>query len=200
MEKGDFMGKLTTIAILMAALAVAGCTRSTNALRINTQSPPQPLPAAPSGVVEGQQLDPISGDALAQSNLDANGQPLPLDAPTVGGTEIPTDGTQTASLDPATTATAAPLTHESLAGAWNVTTDNPDCRVFLSFTQWSGGYRAGTRRCLNSELSSVTAWDVKGSQVVLVDSNGAQVASLGSIGTEQYSGQTVSGKPVSFTR
>ena len=193
-NKGDFMGKFITFAFLIAALAATGCTRSTNALSINTQAPPQPLPAAPAGNVEGQQLDPISSDAQLQQGLDANGQPIEQEAPTVGGTEV-------ASLDPSATAdTGEPLTHESLAGAWNVTTDNPDCRVFLSFTQWSGGYRAGTRRCLNGELSSVSAWDVKGSRVILVDGNGAQVASLGSTGAEKYAGQTASGKPISFTR
>ncbi|MEM7214026.1 MAG: AprI/Inh family metalloprotease inhibitor [Pseudomonadota bacterium] len=191
------MGKFTTVAILMAALAAAGCTRSSNALSINTQSPPQPLPASPSGSVEGSQLDPISQDALAQPVLDANGQPIPLDGSTTGDS---INGTEIASLDPSATQNSEPLTHEKLAGAWNVTTDNPDCRVFLSFTQWSGGYRAGTRRCLNTELSSVSAWDVKGSQVFLLDSEGTQVANLGSIGEEHYSGQTVSGKPISFTR
>lgn len=190
------MGRLATLAILLMAVAASGCTRSTNALSINTQAPPQPLPAAPSGNIEGSQLDPISGDAQGQIQYDANGQPISPEAPTTGGEIQPTE---TASLDPSASNTE-PLTHESLAGAWNVASDSAECRVFLSFTQWSGGYRAGTRRCLNPELSSVSAWDVKGSRVVLIDSNGAEVANLGSIGSENYSGQTVGGKPITFTR
>lgn len=191
------MVRLTTMAIIMAALAAAGCTRSTNALSINTQAPPQPLPASPSGTVEGTQLDPITGEVR---QYDQYGNPIVTEAPTVDGTQLDQANTEVASLDPAAGTSTEPLTHEKLAGAWNVSTDNPDCRVFLSFTQWSGGYRAGSRRCLNPELSSVTAWDVKGSRVVLVDSNGAQVATLGSIGTENYAGQTSSGKPISFSR
>ncbi|MEM9332816.1 MAG: protease inhibitor Inh/omp19 family protein [Pseudomonadota bacterium] len=192
------MRNLTTLAILIVAVAAAGCTRSTSALSINTQAPPQPLPAAPSGNVEGQQLDPISGDAQTLTQFDENGQPINPDAQNPADPTL--NGTETASLTPAPATSSEPLTHESLAGAWNVATDNPDCRVFLSFTQWSGGYRAGTRRCLNTELSSVSAWDVKGSRVVLIDNNGSEIANLGSIGTEQYSGQTVSGKPIAFTR
>ncbi len=191
------MGRFAIFAVLMAAVAVSGCTRSTNALQVNTQAPPQPLPASPACSITGTQLDPITGEVR---RYDQYGNPLPPETPNPDGTQTDANGTEIAALDPNVAANAEPLTHESLAGAWNVTTDNPDCRVFLSFTQWSGGYRAGTRRCLNTELSSISAWDVKGAQVVLVDSNGGQIAALGQIGAESYSGQTASGKPISFSR
>jgi len=58
--KGLEMSNKTSIAILFMALAVAGCNRSSNALNINTQKPPQPLPSVPSGTVASTQLDPIS--------------------------------------------------------------------------------------------------------------------------------------------
>ena len=127
------MGRIATLAILMAALAVTGCTRSTNALRVNTQTPPQPLPAAPAGTIAGTQLDPITGEV---QRYDQYGNPLPPEIPNPDGTQTDPNATEIASLDPNAATNAEPLTHEALAGAWNVTTDNPDCRVFLSFTQW----------------------------------------------------------------
>lgn len=187
------MGKILTALALVACVAAAGCTRSTtNALSINTQSPPQPLPSQPAGSVQSGQLDPISQDRLA------NGEQVTTGAD--GTTVQPTDGTQVASLEPQTQANAQPLNHEQLAGAWNVSSDSAGCRVFLSFTQWSGGYRAGSRGCTSPELASISAWDVKGSRVTLVDSNGTEVASLGKAGTEQYSGNTSGGLPITFSR
>ncbi|KAG1702767.1 Outer membrane lipoprotein omp19 [Nymphon striatum] len=160
--KGSEMGNKTSIAILMMAIAVAGCSRSTNALNINT-APPQPLP---SPLVWMQPTTPQAAGV--------DGAPL-----------------ETASLETAPASTE-PLTHEPLAGSWNVASDSSQCRAILAFTKWSGGYRATTLRCNSPELSTVTAWDIKGSKVVLVDTNGSQVASLGSVGTERYAGTTAS--------
>ncbi len=195
------MGQKTSIALLMMAIAVAGCNRSSNALNINTQAPPQPLPSVPSGTVETAQLDPITDQnaqpAVPNSELEA---PTAPQAPTVTeATQEVKPEVQTAALDPAP-ASNEPLTHEPLAGSWNVASDSSQCRAILAFTKWSGGYRATTLRCNSPELSTVTAWDVKGSKVVLVDANGSQVASLGSAGTERYAGVTSSGKPITFSR
>ena len=97
--------------------------------------------------------------------------------------------------------TAPSISREAMAGTWTVASDNPDCRIILAFTKWSGGYRAATRRC-NSDpnWAPVTAWDVKGDSVILVDSNGSQVASLYSAGPERYDGSMAGGAAISFTR
>ena len=193
------MSTKSSIAILLMALAVAGCNRSSNALNISTRTPPQPLPSVPSGNVESAQLDPISQNTPQPENsssvLDA---PTSPQAPTVDATQE-VKPLETASLE-TTPASTEPLTHEPLAGSWNVASDSSQCRAILAFTKWSGGYRATTLRCNSPELSTVTAWDIKGSQVVLVDSSGSQVASLGSVGTERYAGTTKTGKPISFSR
>ena len=193
------MSTKSSIAILLMALAVGGCNRSSNALNISTRTPPQPLPSVPSGNVESAQLDPISQNTPqpenASSVLDA---PTSPQAPTVDATQE-VKPLETASLE-TTPASTEPLTHEPLAGSWNVASDSSQCRAILAFTKWSGGYRATTLRCNSPELSTVTAWDIKGSQVVLVDSSGSQVASLGSVGTERYAGTTKTGKPISFSR
>ncbi len=177
-------------------MGLAACTRSNDALRVNTQPPPQPLPSSPSGTVETAELQPTQPDPLAVEN-----QPAQIEAPQAPSVEAPSTPEQTteiASLEP--DASAKPITHETMTGAWTVNTDNPDCRVFLSFTQWSGGYRAGTRRCNAPELTSVSAWDVKNNKVVLVDGNGSQIASLGSAGAERYAGTTSGGNSITFTR
>lgn len=182
------------------ALAVAGCNRSSNALNVNTQAPPQPLPSVPSGTVASSQLEPISQaepiQPVESSALDA---PQAPEAPALETTPEVVAPVETAALEP-TPASNEPLTHEPLAGSWNVASDSSQCRAILAFTKWSGGYRATTLRCNSPELSTVTAWDIKGSKVVLVDGNGAQVASLGSVGTERYSGVTASGQPITFSR
>ena len=194
------MGNKTSIAILLMALAVSGCNRSSNALNINTQTPPQPLPSVPSGTVASTQLDPISEQTSANpaqsAALDA---PTAPQAPTIEAAPVVEAPVETASLEPQQVSNE-PLTHEPLAGSWNVASDSSQCRAILAFTKWSGGYRATTLRCNSPELSTVTAWDIKGSKVVLVDGNGAQVASLGSVGTERYAGVTASGQPISFSR
>ena len=193
------MGTKTSVAILMMAIAVSGCTRSTNALNVNTQTPPQPLPSVPSGNVQSAQLEPIPQATpqpeVAGTALDA---PTAPQAPTLDATSE-VSPVETASLEPQPTSNE-PLTHEPLAGSWNVASDSSQCRAILAFTKWSGGYRATTLRCNSPELSTVTAWDVKGSKVVLVDANGSQVASLGSAGAERYSGVTASGNPITFSR
>ncbi len=204
------MYKIAISALLLAAVSFAGCNSSSNALSIDTRTPPQPLPSSPSGQVVTSTLDPISGELRQSGAYDPNNpqtyqnQQQPLQdgqAPTVGGgtTNVgiaPDGSTQTASLQNS----AQPLTHEPLAGSWNVASDNPDCRIILAFTKWSGGYRAATRRCLSPEIGSITAWDVKGSQVILVDGQGNTVARLYSSGNDRYDGQTTGGKPISFSR
>jgi len=200
------MGKKTTIALLLMGLAVTGCTRSTNALNINTQAPPQPLPSVPSGNVQSSQLDPVATQNAGVQPVDPNqqlpagaAQPLPEVPATAQPETPPAETTQVAAVEtPAQS--SEPLTHEPLAGSWDVTSDSADCRIILAFTKWSGGYRAATRRCQSPEIGSINAWDVSGNQVVLVDSAGNKVANLYSSGNNRYVGQTVGGKPISFSR
>lgn len=189
------MGTKTLIAVLLMTAAIAGCTRSTSALNVNTQAPPQPLPSVPSGNVQTTQLDPIDNPVVEPNS--------PLNAPTT--TEVPEapqvepEPVEVAAVEPPKPSNE-PLTHEPLAGSWNVASDSAQCRAILAFTRWSGGYRATTLRCNAPELQTVTAWDVKGPRVVLVDANGSEVASLSSVGAERYSGTTSSGKPITFSR
>jgi hypothetical protein len=172
---------------LMAATVLAGCQRSISGL--DTRNSADALPPAPIGVVQATPLEPAP---IAPDQQVAAVDPA-LQTPTV---ETPA----AEAPPPPPPASSAPVTREGMAGTWTVATDNPECRIILAFTKWSGGYRAATRRCNAPEIGSVTAWDVKDNKVVLVDANGNQVASLASTGAESYDGATATGKPVRFSR
>lgn len=173
-------------ASLAAALLAAGCSSPSSTMDV----PPASLPPAPLDPVQSGTLDPVTGQPTdaTQQGLEQQGDTTVanIDANTGGQLAQPTS--------------SEPISRESMAGTWTVASDNPECRIILAFTKWSGGYRAATRRCNAAELSSVTAWDVDGNQVVLVDSTGNKVATLYSTGPERYQGQTTNGQPVIFSR
>lgn len=177
-------------ASLAVALLVSACNRSVSALDV----PPASLPPAPLDPVQSQELDPVTGQPIQPQP----GQVQPGD--TQMAAVDPNAGTQPQSITPPASASSQSITRESMAGTWTVASDNPECRIILAFTKWSGGYRAATRRCNAPELTSVTAWDVSGNQVVLVDSSGNTVASLYATGAERYEGRTSNGTPVRFSR
>lgn len=192
----------TGLMAVMVVFVLAGCNRSISTLE--TRSPPQPLPSTPLEPVQTSQLDP--------AQTDLQGEPAPI-AGELGSSEqlasLEGDPNAPQTLEPQSqeSAMATPsgqagssISRESMAGTWTVPSDNPDCRIILAFTKWSGGYRAATRRCTSSELGTVTAWDVRGDSVILVDSNGTQVASLYSAGPERYDGSMAGGTAISFTR
>lgn len=185
------MRNFAMITMIALAIGASGCSRSGDALRVNTQPPPQPLPSTPSGSFETSELQPTE----TQPGLNDPGQqqaPSIVDSPTTDGT------TEVAAVDPAVS--NRKITHDAMAGSWNVNSDSADCRLILSFTKWSGGYRAATLRCSSAELASVSAWDVKNNKVVLVDTNGNQIADISAVGEEAYAGTLAGGKPINFSR
>lgn len=183
---------IAAISISLAAILLAsGCNRSVSAL--DPRTPPAPLPSAPLDPVQSGALDPLTG---GPQTLDpATGMQVAGVDPNAG--TQPVDGQLPSAPPPGS---GEPITREGMAGTWTVDSDNPDCRIILAFTKWSGGYRAATRRCNTPELAAVTAWDVKENQVVLVDGTGNTVATLYSSGPERYDGSTSGGKAIRFTR
>lgn len=172
--------------VLVLGAALSGCNRSLNS--IAPSSAPQRLPAAPVESVQADQLPPP---------VD---QPVMTEQQAPVSPQISQDGTQMASTENAPAPSGEPVSRESVSGAWIVSSDNPDCRMILAFTKWSGGYRAATKRCTSPEVSSVSVWDVQGQQVVLMDSNGNTIARLYNSGGERFDGTTSSGQPINFTR
>jgi hypothetical protein len=181
------------VTVGLAVVILGGCQRSVSSL--DTRSA-EALPPAPVGVVQATPIETAPPTQITPDQQVASAEPVP---PAAGTEALPGTGAAPSTLA-APPAASAPVTREGMAGTWTVATDNPECRIILAFTKWSGGYRAATRRCNAPEIAAVSAWDVKDNKVVLVDANGNQVASLASTGPESYDGTTAGGAPVRFSR
>ena len=193
------MGKSGLFLLVVAAVAISGCTRTSSPFRVDTRTPPQALPSVPAGEVQTSQLDPIyqTDGQTVTDPYATQANPVPT-APTTGGEVVTDPNTSTAALS-ASTGTE-PLSREALMGSWNVVSDNPACRAIFAFTKWDNGYRATTRSCTSPEISSITAWDVKGQEAVFVDQDGNTVARLYASGNDRFDGTTSSGLPVTLSR
>ncbi|MBP0616723.1 protease inhibitor Inh/omp19 family protein [Jiella mangrovi] len=183
-------------AVAAMLLFAAGCSRSTSPYADNGPPPLQPVP---SGRIASNQLPPPPPPP-PPSNDSMNSDPSMSDADLASdGTQgnLPADNntpnTQVAS------ASQQPLSRNSVLGAYKVTTDGGNCQIILSLTKWSGGYRAASRGC-PGKVADVSAWDVSGSQVVLRDSGGSNVASLNSSGGSRYEGRTTGGQSITLYR
>ncbi|WP_068084996.1 AprI/Inh family metalloprotease inhibitor [Polycladidibacter stylochi] len=168
------MNRSMTIALVsLLAVSTAACMRTSY-----TRSYVSPLPATPVPAVTPGELQPVS----------PAGQPVQAAA---------APETQIASAPPATQ--RAGLGRTDLLGGWTVASGGDNCKLFMTLTTWSGGYRANTRGCNDPSLSSIAAWNLNGNQVVLKDAAGGNLATL-SGGGAAFSGQTVGGAPISFQR
>lgn len=183
------------VALLGLGLLVAlgGCTRTSNINQgpviVSPREPATPLQPAPSTPVESGNLSPTPPPANEQPQT---AQPTP---DTLAEPAQPE--TQVAAAEPQN---ARPVSREAMVGAWTVSTQGSNCQIFLALTKWSGGYRAASRGCSAAAIADVQAWDVKGNQVVLVNSSGSTAATLYSSGGERYDGSTSGGSAISFSR
>ncbi len=182
------------VAALCASVVLAGCTRSTNlnqgGLLPTQQRPATPLTPTPLTPVNQAQLDPVSGGPTPPTPS----QVTPVETPV----PEPEKPVEVAKVEPPKD--SKPLTKEALVGAWTVSTGGSNCQIFLALTKWSGGFRAASRGCSAQAISDVQAWDVKGSQVVLVNSAGSNAATLFKSNDSRYDGSTTSGGAISFSR
>jgi hypothetical protein len=87
-----------------------------------------------------------------------------------------------------------------LLGGWTISAAGDSCQLFMTLTTWAGGYRASTRGCTSPSLQTISAWNMEGSQVQLLDDAGATVARLYPTSKTQFNGQTQGGGPVSVLR
>ncbi len=179
----------------LAALALGACETSYS----NPFSSPfggrasaaQSLPAAPVGAVGQSTLPPpggVAGDPLApQPGSDGqvqvaavgDGTPAPMTAPAGGG---------------------ASIGRTDLLGGWTVASASDTCQLFMSLTSWSGGYRATTRGCVSETLQGISAWNLEGRQVTLLNNSGSEVARLTAASKTQFNGQMTSGEDISVSR
>jgi len=169
--------------VLGLALAVGGCQTAGNPFDGFGRSSSKPTPLAP------VPTQPVTATDLPPPEMppqDPNAAGLPA-----GGEQ------QVAALPPATDIT---LEREDLIGGWKISSGGANCQLFLTLTGWTGGYRATTRGCPDSEVGKIAAWDLNGQQVVLKGDGGAEVARLYPTGAERFAGQTAGAQAVSVYR
>lgn len=161
--------------LALVGMAAAGC-QSSRFSRVDTP-PPAPLPAAPSGQVTQNTLPPPDASQF----------------PTAPG-----QTTEAEKQDMQVAAASAPaITKGSMSGVWTASVANQSCRIAMGLTKFGASYRAAPLRCPD-QIATVKGWDVRGNQLVLLDENGVQVASLYSSGERRFNGQTSSGQGISL--
>jgi hypothetical protein len=182
--------------VFLAAILLAGCQSSRFSSVYSRPQPStyEPLTPAPAvGAIEQSQLPPPGSTTATNDPSQFPDAPLAPGQTAGENPEATGTGTETAS------AAGPQLSRDSLVGAWKVSTSGQSCQMFVTLTKWTGGYRAGTRGC-PGEAANVAAWDLKGSEVVFLDSGGNTVARVYSSGNSVFSGQTSGGQPILLTR
>jgi hypothetical protein len=172
-------------AVGLAVALTAGCSISNPfGGERDRVAAPAPLPPAPAGSVTGTPLPPPPGatqDATAPSGLaalDPANQITPAAAPAAGVEVGRTD----------------------FLGSWTIASAGDSCQLSVALTTWTGGYRASTRGCTNQALQSVSAWNMEGNQVQLMNESGTTIARLYPASKTQFNGQTEGGGPISVSR
>lgn len=195
------------IGLVVAALAISGCTSSRFGT-YQTRPAPAPIASAPAGTVTSGQLPPPAQPGAAAT--DQGGYPDAPGADSQDGMNSDMNSDTNSDMMASTgetgtdgsvqqVTTSAPVSREQMVGAWKVSTGGSSCQMFMALTKWTGGFRAASRGC-PGDAASVSAWDVDGQQVVLSDSNGNKVATLFSSGNGQFSGQTKGGAAITLSR
>lgn len=184
------------LAVGLTALLTSGCS---SIMSFGRDEPvaraPAPLAAAPTGSVTGSTLPPPAGmqppPGGMQPTQPASGLAA-LGAPAAG--TAPAPGTAVAA------APAADVGRTDLLGGWKISAAGDSCQLFMTLTTWAGGYRASTRGCSSATLQGISAWNMEGSQVQLLNDSGSTVARLYPSSRTQFAGQTEGGGPVSVVR
>jgi hypothetical protein len=174
----------TLLTVGITAVFASGCSLNLFGRGEARYSPPPPLTAAPTGTVTGATLLPPEDDAAAQapSGLAA------LDP--------------SASVETSISASAGEgeIGRTDLLGGWTINAAGDSCQLFMTLTTWAGGYRASTRGCVNAAFQGISAWNIEGGQIQLLNDAGTTVARLYAASKTQLNGQTPGGGPIAVTR
>jgi Protease inhibitor Inh len=182
---------MASSALVVSALAVSGC-QSSRMSGIDTT--PEPVAAAPTGVVQQSQLPPPTNP----QGTTANSTDFPVAPTAPAAPAAPAAGTQVASAAAAAAPSGPDLTVGSVAGVWGVSVAGQNCKIATPQTKYGQGFRAGPLKC-PGEMANVKSWNVAGKQLTLYDEGGSPVARLYGAGGG-FSGQTSGGSPISLTR
>jgi len=184
-ENGESMAVRfdTLVTVGIATLLTTGCSLSLHRRAAPAYPPPTPIASMPAGAVTGVPLPPP--DATAEAG------PSGLAA---------LDPNASASTVPSAASATGEVGRTDLLGGWTISSAGESCQLFMTLTTWAGGYRASTRGCVNAALQSVSAWNIDGGQVQLLNDAGTTVARLYPASRSQLNGQTPGGGPVTVTR
>jgi hypothetical protein len=160
-------------------LALGGCVQfAPPATTVPAATLPPPPSATiivtPPGGVDSQTLDPLDVPPGTGTGTPPNGQ---AGAPTNGG-----------STNEPTVVAGGSLTVPQLLGVWNIASGGESCQLTISQTEWLGGYRATTINCLSTELRSIRAWSLAGSEVEIKDATPAVILRLRIAGANRFTG------------
>ena len=162
------------VPIVPACVLLAACSSSSQRVQALPAAPAQPVQTAalqpPPALPEG--VDPLLEEETGE--FVAAAPPEPTSAVEVGRTD--------------------------LIGGWAVSSGGDTCQLFMSLTQWEGGYRASTRGCSNPRLASISAWELSGNRVQLKGEGGAPLATLGAADETRFSGATADGDAITVQR
>jgi Protease inhibitor Inh len=177
------------IAIGVTALLAGGCSMLSFGRDGPSSATPQPLAAAPTGTITGEPLPPPGAPPPPPSGLAA------LDP------SLQTGAMQTGAVQPVPPPIGSDqLGRTDLLGGWQISTATDSCSLFMTLTTWAGGYRASTRNCTSANLQTVSAWNMEGTQVQLLNDAGTTIARLYPSSKTQFSGQTEGGGPITVSR
>jgi hypothetical protein len=168
-----------------------------------------PVTPAPAGSVVSQPLPPPGGATVAAlpGATAPDGTPLPAPGtvdPATGATVPGQPATLPREPRPAPqlgqqAAAPPPATRTSVTGTWRAQTGGSSCRVTLSSSPALDLYRASTGGCSDPNLKGITAWDLKGGDVVLYKPGGV-VAARVRAGGGAMNGSVTSGEAVTLSR
>jgi hypothetical protein len=169
-------GRLVLSCLL--ALALAGCFSNTRRVEVVRAAPSEPVQEAELAPPEEEVPEaPIAGEDLPGEGEEEEVAALPAADPSleVGRTD--------------------------LLGGWTVASGGETCQLFMSLTEWTGGYRASTRGCSGETLAGISAWQLDGTTVTLKGGDGATpVASLVATEPQRFSGATTGGAQITVSR
>jgi hypothetical protein len=186
------INRTALLAVVLAATVLGGCQSARLGSLDTRPVRPEPLPAAPTGVVVQNQLPPPAAPVAPTPAADA----FPTVPPPPAGAPTPVAGTEVAAAAPTG---GADVTAGAVAGVWNVSVGGQSCRIATPQTSFGQGFRGAPLGC-PAPMASFKSWAPRGKQLVLFDDSGTQIATLFSSGGSRFDGQTSSGQPISLSR
>lgn len=172
--------------IAVTAVLASGCSLMSFGRSEPQNTAPEPLAAVPSGAVTGAPLPPPGAVAPAPA------------APT--GLAALDPSAQTGATPPPAAGANAAVGRTDLLGGWTINAAGDSCQLFMTLTTWAGGYRASTKNCTNASLQTISAWNMEGGQVQLLNDAGTTLARLYPTSKTQFTGQTEGGGPITVSR